>query len=151
MQIGTYQLASTRTLPGDQPYHVPSSIGAFINTAGYPCRSPITRWVGHPEIGVHRLWPPHIIYARSPSPSVQYQHPKSVSDYQVPVLCACTPALALSRPGFSAPINQWKQTLQRLPVTFPPTSVPKLPSPVTRRDPTEPSGSGLTPPRRLSG
>ena len=121
-------------------YHVPSSIETFIDSAGDPCRAPITGWVGDPEsvcIDDNPLispMPDHHVQLYNITTQNLSQTIKFSSSMPIP------PTLALSRPGFSAPINQQKQTLQRLPVTLPPTSVPKLPSPVTRRDPTEPSG-----------
>lgn len=127
-------------------YNAPSSIGTFVNSAGDPCRPPMTKWVGHPE----SVCVDHDLLISS-MPNCQIQvyniNTQDISQtIEFPSSVAVPPTLALSRSGFSAPINQRKQTLQRLPINVPPTNVPNPPSPVTRKDPTEPSGSGLTPP-----
>jgi hypothetical protein len=127
-------------------YNAPSSIGTFINSAGDPCRSPMTEWVGHPE---SVCIDDDLVISSMPNCQVQVYNINTQDLSQtikLPSSVAVPPTLALSRPGFSAPINQRKQTLQWLSITIPPTSAPKPPSPLTRKDPTEPSGSGLTPP-----
>ena len=127
-------------------YNVPSSIGTFIDSAGDPCRSPITEWIGHPE---SVCIDDDLLISSMPNRQVQVYNINTQNLSQIikfPSSMDAPPTLALSRPGFSAPINPRKRTLQRLPITVPLTSVPKLPSLVTRRDSTEPSGSGLTPP-----
>lgn len=55
--------------------------------------------------------------------------------------------LAISRPGFFAPVNQRRQTLHRKSITIPSSSAPLAhpPAPISK-DPSEPTGSGLTPP-----
>jgi hypothetical protein len=127
-------------------YNTPSSIGIFINGAGEPCRPPVTEWIGHPEsVCIDE----DLLISSMPNGRVQVYNINTqdlCQTIELPSSVTVPPTLALSRPGFSAPINQRKQTLQRLSITVPPMRDPKPPSPVTRKDATEPSGSGLTPP-----
>lgn len=126
-------------------YNAPSSIGTFINSSGDPCRSPMTGWVGHPEsVCIDE----ELLISSMPNCQVQVYNINTQELSQtikLPSSVAVPPNLALSRPGFSAPINQRKRTLQRLSITIPPTSAP-VPPPLALKDPTESSGSGLTPP-----
>ena len=126
-------------------YNDPSSIGTFVNSSGDPCRSPMTGWVGHPEsVCIDE----GLLISSMPDCQVQVYKINALEISQtikLPSSVTVPPNLVLSRPGFSAPINQRKQTLQRLSITIPPTCAPN-PPPLTHKDPTEPSGSGLTPP-----
>jgi hypothetical protein len=126
-------------------YNAPSSIGTFINSSGDPCRSPMTEWVGHPEsVCIDE----EFLISSMPNCQVQVNNINTQvlsQTIKLPSSLAVPPNLVISRPGFSAPINQRKQTLQRLSITIPPTSAPN-PPPLTRKDPTERNGSGLTPP-----
>ena len=127
-------------------YNAPSSIGTFINSSGDPCRSPMTGWVGHPEsVCIDE----DLLISSMPDCQVQVYNINTQDlsqSIKLPSSVTAPPNLALSRPGFFAPINQRKQTLQRLSITIPSTSAPKPSSPLTRKNATEPSGSGLTPP-----
>ena len=127
-------------------YNDPSSIGTFINSAGDPCRPPMTEWIGHPE---SVCIDDDLLISSMPNCQVQVYNINTQELSQtikLPPSLTVPPTVALSRPGFSAPINQRKQTLQMLSITIPSEGVPNPPSPPTRKDPTEPSGSGLTPP-----
>lgn len=127
-------------------YNAPSSIGTFINSSGDPCRSPMTEWVGHPEsVCIDE----DLLISSMPNCQVQV-HNISTQDLSQTIKLSSSatvpPNLALSRPGFSVPINQRKQTLQKLSIAVPSTNARKPSSPLTRKGATEPSGSGLTPP-----
>lgn len=127
-------------------YNAPSSIGTFINSAGDPSRSPMTEWVGHPEsVCIDE----DLLISSMPNCQVQV-HNISTQDLSQTIKLSSSatvpPNLALSRPGFSVPINQRKQTLQKLSIAVPSTTARKPSSPLTRKGATEPSGSGLTPP-----
>jgi vacuolar protein sorting-associated protein 3 len=127
-------------------YNTPSSIGVFINNAGDPSRPPFIKWDGHPE---SVCIDDDLLVSSMPNRQVQVYNIASgdlSQTIKLPSSVTVPPILALSQVGFSAPVNQRKQTLQRLSITVPPTNTPKPPSPVARKDPDEPSSSGLTPP-----
>lgn len=127
-------------------YNVPSSIGTFVNSAGDASRPPMAGWVGHPE---SVCIDDDLLISSMPDFQVQVHNTNTqdlTQTIKLPSSGTVPPSLSLSRSGFSVPINQRKQTLQPLSITTPPRNVPKTCAPVVRKDATETSSSGLTPP-----